>query len=60
MPHGTAKNKQTDKSLKLKTSALLETVQKMKKQATDLEKILAKHFSDKGLVSEYIEKLTTH
>ena len=43
-------NKQTDKSLKLKTYALLETVKKMKKQAT--EKMLAKHFSDKGFVSK--------
>ena len=52
MSHGTAKSKQTDKSLKLKTFALLETVKKMKKQATDLEKMLAKHFSDKGFVSK--------
>ena len=35
-----------------------DTVQRMKQQATDCEKILAKHVSDNGLVSKIHKELS--
>lgn len=42
--------------IKIKTCLLRATIKKMKKQATDLEKIFAKKYLTKKLYQEYIKK----
>ena len=45
-------------SLKLsKIFSVKETINRMKSEATDLEKILSKHKSDKGLITNTHKKL---
>lgn len=42
---------------KLKTCTSKDTIMKMKRQPTDLEKIFANHIYDKGLLSTIYQKL---